>query len=1128
MSSQDLIQKRSVDPFSTAESNIVNNKQAALVGSITKGVLKDGEVTFESNTFVAIKPGFFLKDRVTIHLTEKLRIDCSSFNDGFYFVVLDYTYDKVIPVPTAEFKVITLNDYLTDSDRYLFLAEMRMDSGSISYVVYETTNGTVNEKRQLITYGNHNSLENIQGGSVNSYFHLTEDQFNALSSIASNPITSHETLSGLQGGDANGHFHLTSDEYVALQYVLDGDLDSYHMTSFSLNGGGIIADKLNGFDSSDFALVNHNHYHGQLLNKQGEGDYHLTAQEFDSYTDIIDNYEDQVPDTTSFDGKDSDDFALADHNHEHNSLLGLQGGLLNEYYHLSENEYTSLLNLLEDPQATFNNAEHLELHDDSYFAFSDHTHSHNNLLNLQGGKSGEYYHLLETEWQTLRGIEDGSIPAPNSSKLNDVTADGYSQANHTHEHSYLRNKQGNGEYHVSSTYYDALTNQNFPPTASNYFLTVSEFNTLFSGYQGSSGYDHNATVGIQGGDATTKEHATEFEYEGLVTGIDTTLHNHDSLYYSIALSDANFINVSGDSFLTNANLDLSANLISSVLDPNATSSEAPHVYGAVSKHFVDVALAASFTHNGLGGVQGEVNGDAYHVTDAQYTFLQSGIPTTIHNHNSLYYDKNNMPITSINGDTMSGDLSMGGNNIKELPLAVDDSDIVTKELLLNYINLDVNIYNTTLFLWDQYDFTPTGFSFIENQKTYSFKGINYALSREVAPSGPFTPSTPDLKVRAEGVVIDQNTVGFFFSDLQTSANLSIFSHDISGTDLAGDSSIVLNGPYGFGLYLVSNIIVIDGMGYFIAYVEGGHVPSGPLFHLYEFSVSNFMDPSSYNVAYSFRLSEPGTIANTYFVLKNGALNNDSVNLFSDYDSIEYDSVNGDKFSNLGFIKRLDCFRLDSYLASNGHIQVYRFEKEGSSWTKSLETIINLPNNFTVSSILPFSLSAEASYYQIIYNQTSIKTVDINTGNFYDTLLDISEANFSSPFYLIAVNNSNGKYSERALVYDPSLECVQDVVIEQLGTTSAKIVGGVSNTSSNLTLDPSLINIINCHFFCSSDRSIQYLIYIDTSIRPILVHIYKIYDVTSPMPITTTKKYRMLKYGDSINGQKALYYITKNV
>lgn len=137
-------QTRTVDAFSSYHSNIVNR--------LTR-IISDGEdviigndslsVSIMDSTNLNLSSGFVIKDDVLIEVTSNFNIDLESSDlyydgasplpeEGLYYIVLDYTYEKTKPAPEANIVVLTpsqTNDITYN--RFLFLQSVDIiDSGS--------------------------------------------------------------------------------------------------------------------------------------------------------------------------------------------------------------------------------------------------------------------------------------------------------------------------------------------------------------------------------------------------------------------------------------------------------------------------------------------------------------------------------------------------------------------------------------------------------------------------------------------------------------------------------------------------------------------------------------------------------------------------------------------------------------------------------------------------------------------------------------------------------------------------------------------------------------------------------------------------------------------------------------
>ena len=77
-------------------------------------------------------------------------------------------------------------------------------SGSVPWSVIDFAGSDISS----ISVRNHNSLQNIQGGTSGQYYHLTAAQ------VAAIGVGNHNSLAGLQGGTTNEYYHLTSAQSV--------------------------------------------------------------------------------------------------------------------------------------------------------------------------------------------------------------------------------------------------------------------------------------------------------------------------------------------------------------------------------------------------------------------------------------------------------------------------------------------------------------------------------------------------------------------------------------------------------------------------------------------------------------------------------------------------------------------------------------------------------------------------------------------------------------------------------------------------------------------------------------------------------------------------------------------------
>ena len=77
-------------------------------------------------------------------------------------------------------------------------------SGSVAWYVINFAGSNITD----IASRDHDSLQNLQGGTAGEHYHLTAAQIAALGV--------HNSLTGLQGGTTNEYYHVTNTEYTAL------------------------------------------------------------------------------------------------------------------------------------------------------------------------------------------------------------------------------------------------------------------------------------------------------------------------------------------------------------------------------------------------------------------------------------------------------------------------------------------------------------------------------------------------------------------------------------------------------------------------------------------------------------------------------------------------------------------------------------------------------------------------------------------------------------------------------------------------------------------------------------------------------------------------------------------------
>jgi len=218
------------------------------------------------------------------------------------------------------------------------------------------------------------------------------------------------------------YYHLTNTEYNNYVGLLSGTVAVPN------------ADKLDGFDSNDFAMASHSHNHNAMSNVQGGNTterYHVFLNWYNAMSSA-NNPSATNPFITLLDLGGTI---------QHNTTGGLQGGQSGEYYHLTESERNTLVNggdasslhnhtttyytktiadtrflkvdgsnsmtgdLNMDGNLVTNMATPVNPNDGATKAYVDDwspsTINHNDLLGLQGGSATERYHFTQSQHDDL-------------------------------------------------------------------------------------------------------------------------------------------------------------------------------------------------------------------------------------------------------------------------------------------------------------------------------------------------------------------------------------------------------------------------------------------------------------------------------------------------------------------------------------------------------------------------------------------------------------------------------------------------------------------------------------------------------------------------------------------------------
>lgn len=205
----------------------------------------------------------------------------------------------------------------------------------------------------------------------------------------------------------------------------------------------------------------------------------------------------------------------------HSALADLQGGSGTEFYHLTASQHSGLT----DGDSTtlhYHGADRLR---------SNHvgTQSHNDTLSgLQGGASGEFYHLSAAVYTEL--------------------ATGGVATGHTHSHDALADLSGgdpNGAYHLTITEYDGLTQGVSTTLHSHDHSNLS--NIAGNGANHLSDPDYHSIVGIIGvnADTATTESVGTLVVDTSGGNVEITLHTPTSakVVEIVKASAANYVRV---------------------------------------------------------------------------------------------------------------------------------------------------------------------------------------------------------------------------------------------------------------------------------------------------------------------------------------------------------------------------------------------------------------------------------------------------------------------------------------------------------------------------------------------------------------------------------------------------------
>ena len=133
-------QTRAIDPYSSYNSDNVNSLTRIVSNGLD--IISSGlDVDISNSTTVIVHDGVAIKDDSMIHITETNIIIDLNDPDWFveetamieynakYYVVLDYIFEKIKPIPTATIRILKTRSGFTD--RYMFLKCIEIVNGTL-------------------------------------------------------------------------------------------------------------------------------------------------------------------------------------------------------------------------------------------------------------------------------------------------------------------------------------------------------------------------------------------------------------------------------------------------------------------------------------------------------------------------------------------------------------------------------------------------------------------------------------------------------------------------------------------------------------------------------------------------------------------------------------------------------------------------------------------------------------------------------------------------------------------------------------------------------------------------------------------------------------------------------------
>jgi len=429
-------QERSIDPYSSYNSNTFNAFTRIVSGG-NNAILSNNavEVLIDSTspqTKVVITPGICFKDDVMINFTDLFKVDftdvsfydsTTAFNEeGYYYVLLEYSYTKSIPAPQAAIKILKPSQRMSLSVYHLMLKIVEVSFNGVSFEIsnlWEYDPEIPNHKRQytttfaslvdtLPTFDSDHDKGMIVYDRTNDLAYM--GLLDGWGSIASfdYPCDAHLCSSGqLAYLDTLGVAHpaiATSVDSFALGFVVRGGFNGLLRLSGFISNGAIEAGNVVHAGDRVFlsktvpgAVTSTSPVTGGIYQAIGrcfatDGTATLTT-----VLCTLGNVANVIP--------------------AHNNLDSLQGGDSSNRYHLTLSNYNHVSNqdfthnnLTSKQGGDGTNFHHLSLSNYNHVTNQDFTH--NNLTSKEGGDGTHFYHLSQAQYNNAgTGVPVGTIVA---------------------------------------------------------------------------------------------------------------------------------------------------------------------------------------------------------------------------------------------------------------------------------------------------------------------------------------------------------------------------------------------------------------------------------------------------------------------------------------------------------------------------------------------------------------------------------------------------------------------------------------------------------------------------------------------------------------------------------------------